>query len=281
MGSLSEEANDYLAEVLFAKDESWQYAGTIVKQLAIDNQKFTRILDKLRDAYNEGNSEKAQQEYLVFRPFLVKHQYATGRGIRKAFQRTRYISPEDVGELYEDCESDRDYWYCDRCGILTETSRRLKGLKPRLCGNHHQNLSYVRRIKEEVGLRRIKDGIHQRVCFPGIPELNLYDALEELKAEHPDYLQEVYLYPGADRYDIQLHFSDDTVWVIDFKDVRDPYKLAKTLKGLYGEGSLRYNESFYVISDRCIANYSDYTNIAKEEAKKLPKQQGKRIKLRR
>jgi hypothetical protein len=272
IGSLSEEANDYLAEVLFAKDESCQYASTIVKQSAINNQKFTRILDKLRDVYDEDNPERAQQEYLIFRPFLVKHQYATVREIGKAFRRTKYLSPEDVGELYEDCESDRDYWYCDRCGILTEKNGQLKGLKPRLCGSHHQNLSYVRRTKGEFGLCRIKDGIHQRVCFPGIPELNLYATLEELKAEHPDYLKEVQLYPGIDRYDIQLLFSDDTVWAIDFKDVRDPYKLAKTLKGLYGEGSLRYNESFYVISDRCVANYSDYTNIAREEAKKLPKQ---------
>ena len=271
MESLSEEANDYLTEILLAKDGSWQYASTIFKQLAIDNQKFTRILDKLRDVYNEGNSEKAQQEYLIFRPFLVKHQYATGREIGKAFRRTKYISAEEVGELYEDCESDRDYWYCDRCGILSEKNGQLKGLKPKLCGNHHQHLSYVRRIKGEVGLRRIKDGIQRRVCFPGIPELNLYSAWEELKTEHPNYLKEVRLYPGVDRYDIQLRFSDDTVWAIDFKDVQYPYRLAKELKKLY-EGSLRYDESFYVISDRCVANHSDYTKIAKEEAKQLPKQ---------
>jgi hypothetical protein len=272
MGSLSEEANDYLTEILLAKDGSWQYASTLVKQLEIDNQKFTRILNKLRDVYHQDNPEQAQKEYLIFRPFLVKHQYATEREIGKVFRRTKYISPEEVGELYEDYEADRDYWYCDRCGILTEQNGQLKGLKPRLCGSHHQNLSYVRRINGEVGLCRIKDGIHQRVCFPGIPELNLYDALEELKAEHPDYLQEVYLYPGVDRYDIQLRFSDETVWAIDFKDVRNPYKLVKNLKGLYGEGSLRYNNSFYVISDRCVDNYPDYTKIAKEEAKLLPKQ---------
>lgn len=272
IGSLSEEANDYLTEVLLAKDRSLQSASTILKQLAIDNQKFTRILDKLRDAYNEDNLEKAQEEYLIFRQFVINHQYATANQIRKAFRRTQYISPEDVGELYEDCEADRDYWYCDRCGILSEKNGQLKGLKPRLCGNHHQNLSYVRRVKWETGLLRIKDGIHQRVCFPGIPELNLYSALEELKAEHPNYLKEIRLYPGVDRYDLQLRFSDDTVWAIDFKDVRNPYKLAKTLNGLYGEGNLRYDESFYVISDRCVANYPDYTKIVKQEAKQLPKQ---------
>ncbi len=270
MGSLSEEANDYLAEVLLAKDGSLQYASTIVKQLAIDNQKFTRILDKLRDAYNEDSPEKAQKEYLIFRPFVIKKYYATTKDITKAFRRTKDISPQEVGDLYEDCESDRDYWYCDRCGILTERNGHLKGLKSKLCGNHHKSLSYVHRVKWENGLCRIKEGVRRRVCFPGIPELNLYSALEELKTEHPDYLKEVRLYPGMDRYDFQLRFSDDTVWAIDFKDVQYPYRLAQKLEGLYGEGSLQYDESFYVISDRCTNNYPNYLKILREEVKKLP-----------
>ena len=58
MGDLSEEANDYLTEVLLAKEGSLQAASTIFKQLAIDNQKFTRILDKLREAYSEDNPRK-------------------------------------------------------------------------------------------------------------------------------------------------------------------------------------------------------------------------------
>lgn len=145
----------------------------------------------------------------------------------------------------------------------------MKGIKPRLCGNHNQNQDYVRQVKWERGLLRIKDGIHQRVCFPGIPELNLYSALEALQEKYPEYLHQVKLYPGLDRYDLQLYFSDGTVWAIDIKDVRDPYKLAKNLKPLYSEGSLRYDESFYAISDRCIANYPDYLEILRKAAKEL------------
>ncbi len=66
MGSLSEEANDYLTEVLLAKDGSLQSASTICKQLAIDNQKFTRILDRLRDAYSDDNPEQAQEVYVNY-----------------------------------------------------------------------------------------------------------------------------------------------------------------------------------------------------------------------
>ena len=272
MGSLSEEANDYFAEVLLAKDGNLQSGSTIFKQLAIDNQKFTRILDRLREAYIEDDPEQAQKVYIKFRRFVIEHQYVTGKEINKTFRRTKYIIPEDVGELYEECEEDKDYWYCDRCGILTDKNRQLRGLKPKLCSNHHKNLSYVHRVKWHPGLLQIKAGIQQRVCFPGMPELNLYSALEELKTEHPNCLIEVILYPAVNRYDLQLRFSDDTVWAIDFKDVRNPYRLAKELKGLYSEGSLRHDKSFYVISDRCVANHLDYTKIAKEAAKQLPKQ---------
>lgn len=91
-----------------------------------------------------------------------------------------------------------------------------------------------------------------------------------MSKKHPDYLQKVKLYPGLDRYDLQLHFGDSTVWAIDFKDVLDPYKLAKNLKPLYGEGSLYHDESFYVISDRCIQASPDYVEIARKAAKSLP-----------
>ncbi|MEG4029890.1 MULTISPECIES: restriction endonuclease-related protein [unclassified Microcoleus] len=269
-GSLSEEANDYVAEVLLGKGGIPEYASASVKQLALDNSKFTTTLDKLRDVYNDIDSEIAQQEYLPLRRFLIENPYTTPSQIRKIFMRTKHISTEEVGELYEECQENQTYWYCDRCGVLTEKHGKLKGIKPRLCGNHHKDQSYVHQVEWETGLLRIKDGIHQRVCFPGIPELNLYSALAELTEKHPDCLQQVKLYPGLDRYDLQLRFSDGTVWAIDIKDVRDPYKLAKNIKPLYSEGSLRYDESFYVISDRCIANYPDYLEILRQAAKQLP-----------
>lgn len=201
---------------------------------------------------------------------MIQNQYTTPSQIRKIFLRTKHISIEEVGELYEECQKNQIYWYCDRCGILTEKYGRLKGIKPNLCGNHHKNQSYVRQVKWKTGLLRIKDGIHQRVCFPGIPELSLYSTLQELKEKHPNYLHQVKLYPGLDRYDLQLRFSDDAIWAIDIKDVRDPYKLAKHLQPLYSEGSLRYDESFYVISDRCIQNYPEYLEVARKAAKNLP-----------
>ncbi len=182
--SLSEEANDYLHEELITKGKIPENANSCTQQLAIDNKNFISVLDKLRDVYDDIDPEQAQQEYLLFRPFLIQNQHTTPSQIREIFLHTKHIFTDEVGEFYEECQEDRIYWCCERCGILTEKYGRLKGIKPNLCGNHHKNQSYVRQVKWETGLLQIKDGIHQRVCFPGIPELNLYSALEELKEKH-------------------------------------------------------------------------------------------------
>jgi hypothetical protein len=257
-GSLSEAANEYLYEDLISKGGVPENTSTYAQQLAINNKKFISILDKLRGIYNDTNPEIAQQEYILFRRFIIQNPYTSTRKIRAEFLKAKYISIEEIGELYEECHNDQTYWRCDRCGLLTEKHGKLRGIKPMLCGNHHQNQLYVHQVKRETDLQRIKDGIHQRVCFPGIPELDLYSDLEELSKKHLDYLRKVNLYPGLDRYDLQLYFGDSTIWAIDFKDVRDPYKLAKNLNPLYSEGSLHHDESFCVISDRCIQASPDY-----------------------
>ncbi|AFY92335.1 hypothetical protein [Chamaesiphon minutus] len=269
-GSLSEAANEYLYEDLISKGGVPENASPYAQQLAIDNKKFISVLDKLRDIYNDTNPDLAQQEYILFRRFIIQNPYASSKKIRDKFFKCKYISIEDIGALYEDCDETQTYWCCTHCGILSEKYGNLKGIKPRLCINHHQKHSCVYKVKWETDLQRIKDGIHQRVCFPGIPELNLYSALQELSETHPDYLQQVKLYPGLDRYDLQLHFGDSTIWAIDFKDVRDPYKLAINLKPLYSEGNLHHDESFYVISDRCIQATPDYVEIARKAAPSLP-----------
>jgi REase associating with pPIWI_RE len=269
-GSLSEAANEYLYEELISKGGIPENASPYAHQLAIENKKFTDLLNKLRNIDNNYDPEIAQKEYISLRRFLIQNPYTSSQKIRDEFFKSKYISTEEVGALYEDCHDNQTYWRCDRCGVLTEQYGRLKGIKPKLCGNHHHKQLYVHQVKWETDLQQIKDGIHHRVCFPGIPELDLYLYLAELSKKHPDYLQQVKLYPGLDRYDLQLHFGDRTVWAIDFKDVRDPYKLAKNLNPLYGEGSLHYNESFYVISDRCIQASSDYVEIARKAAKNLP-----------
>jgi hypothetical protein len=244
-------------------------ATVSAKQVALENFQFQRLLERLQKAYTDSNPESAQQEYVLLRRFLIEHPYTTIEELRKTFSKTRFISLEEVGELYEDCLTNVSHWNCDRCGPLTE-KYRLRGIKPSVCNDHRKNLSYVQQISWQRGLRRIKHGIHCRVCLPGIPEMRLFCALEKLHEQHPDHLCAVHVYPGIDRYDLQLHFSDGFIWAVDVKDYPNPYNLAPKLIPLYGEGELRYDEGFYVIPSRHLNQRENYIQILREEATALP-----------
>ena len=147
---------------------------------------------------------------------------------------------------------------------------QLRGIKPVVCNDHREGLPHVQRIDWEPGLRRVKIGIHWRVCQPGIPEMHLLQTLNALQEEYPENLCAIDLWPGIDRYDVQLRFGDDVVWAVDVKDYRSPYTLATKLISFYGEGDLRYDEAFYVVPVRRLQQSEYYLHIAHEEARALP-----------
>jgi len=269
-GRLSEEASRYFYDELLERTQLPESASTITQQLAIENWQFQKLLDRLREK-SDRDSELAQKEYVLLRSFLIENQYTTTTQLRQKFGKNQYIKPQEVGDLYDDCDENVVYWNCDRCGPLNEKYGRLYGVKPSVCNDHRESLSYVRRIASERELRRIKRGIHLRICLPGIHELQLFHKLEALQQNHQEQLCAVLLYPGLDRYDLQLRFGDNTVWAIDVKDYRNPYQLAAKLLPIYGEGSLQYNESFYVLPSYRVLSYDNYVQIVREEATKLPK----------
>ena len=264
-GALSEEASEYFYEHLLNEEQIFNLS-TKNKQIALENFQFRKLLNSLQNAYEE-NAEVAQEEYVLLRRFLIDNPYATDEQIREAFSKTRYIRSSEVGELYEDCQQDKTYWCCDNCGPLIEKDGGLRGIKPSVCNDLRKNLNQVYKISWERGLRQIKRGIHWRVCLPGIPEIKLFENLKKLQQDNSKYLLAVNLWPGIDRYDLQLRFSDDSVWAVDVKDYRSPYALARSLTTIYGEGSLRYDKSFYVIPQHRLRQRKDYIDILREEAK--------------
>ncbi|MEH1963555.1 MAG: hypothetical protein V7L05_27660 [Nostoc sp.] len=247
-GGLSEEASRYLYEELLEQGKIPEFATAATKQMAIENFSFKKILQSLQEVYNNDNDpERIQQEYVLLRRFLIENPYTTSAQLRKVFSKTRYIDTQEVGELYENCQVDELCWNCDRCGPLFKKYGKLRGIKPSACNDHRQNLPFIRQITWKQGLRRLKFGIHLRICLPGIPEMRLFKVLEELQSKYSDQLCAIHLYPGIDRYDLQLRFCDQSTWAVDIKDYRSPYNLAPKLTPLFGEGDLRYDESFYVI----------------------------------
>lgn len=270
-GRLSEEASRYFYDELLERTQLPESASTITQQLAIENYQFQKLLERLRER-SDRDPELAQEEYVLLRSFLIENPYTTTAQLRQKFGtgKIQYIKAQEVGDLYDDCDEHVAYWNCDRCGPLTEKYGRLHGSKPSVCNDHRKSLSYVHRIASERELRQIKRGIHLRICLPGIHELRLFYKLKALQQSHQEQLSTVLLYPGLDRYDLQLCFRDGTTWAIDVKDYRNPYQLAAKLFPIYGEGTLQYNESFYVLPNDRVLRYDNYIQIAREEATKLP-----------
>ncbi|GAA6618422.1 hypothetical protein [Scytonema sp. NUACC26] len=267
--ALSEEASQYLYEQLLERAQLPEFASTIVKQIALENFQFQRLLERLQEV-NDEDAKRSQQEYVLLRRFLIENKFTTHEQLSKVFSKTRYISTEEVGELYEDCKPHEPYWCCDYCGALVEKYGKLRGIKPSICNDHRKQLPHVHRISWQPGLRQIERGIHWRVSLPGIPEICLFQKLEKLHQEYPEYLCDVQLWPGIDRYDLKLHFGDESVWGVDIKDYRNPYDLAPKLTQIYSEGNLRHDKSFYVIPNHHLRRREDYIKILREESLHLP-----------
>jgi hypothetical protein len=270
-GGLSEEASRYFYEELLEQDKIPEFATATTKQIAIENYQFYKIFIRLQELYNnDSDPERVQQEYVLLRRFLIENGYTTPVQLRKVFSKTRHIDIQEVGELYEECQEEEACWNCDRCGPLFKKYGKLRGIKPSACNDHRQNLPFIRQITWKQGLRSLKFGIHLRICLPGIPEMRLFKALEELQSKYSDRLCAIHLYPGIDRYDLQLRFCDQSTWAVDIKDYRSPYNLASKLTPLFGEGDLRYDDSFYVIPIQRLQQREDYIEILREQATKLP-----------
>jgi hypothetical protein len=265
---LSEEASYYFYNELLERAQLQQTAPSLIQQIAIENYQFQQLLDRL---YAADDPVRAQQEYVLLRSFLIDQSHATTAQLRDTFWAARYVPVDEVGGLYDEWPKHLPCWTCDHCGPLTERHGQLRGAKPSACNDHRVGLPYVRRIQWERGLRRIKIGIHWRVCLPGIPEIRLHQSLTSLRDAHPEQLLAVHLWPGIDRYDLQLRFSDSSIWAVDIKDIREPTMLGPKLVPLYHEGELRYDEGFYVVPSRRVQRHEGYLDAALAEASQLPR----------
>ena len=264
-GELAEEANRYLYEELSERDGRQEAKETLKARRDFENRQFKRLKDLLQSA---EYGDQAQGDYVLLRSFLIQHADTTRANIAATFAGKK-ITPSSVGELYEDC-GPRDVWTCEHCGPLREQRGRLHGLRASVCDNHGTDLPHVRRVSDAPGRCRVREGIHWRTTMPGIPEMSLFHALEALHQKHPQQIQCLSLWPGIDRYDIRLEFGDGRIWAVDVKDHRQPDKLGKDLKPLYGEGNLCYDEAFYVFPTRRILAHPNYIKTVRENLVSLP-----------
>lgn len=265
---LSDEVITYYYSVLSEIDISRSPLYTTV---ALENRQFRALYLRLKDAYqNESDAEQRvliQQEYVQLRRFLIESPITTTIDTRNYFWRGQYVTLLDVGKFYELCTDGQTQWSCHRCGPLHWEEGALVGIKREVCNYHPPKADHVwQRSSEREPLLRIRTGIHVRTCFPGLPELHLFNQLCRRQQEQPGRLKAVELWPGVDQYDIRIEFANGTVWAIDVKDYQHPHQLLPELKGLDGHNGFDYRSAFYVISDRWIERTPHYLSLLNSNA---------------
>jgi hypothetical protein len=224
-------------------------------QADIDQSAILTVQDICRNDPQIG-----AEVYRTVRRFLIKHPVTTAFDLHLELGNLPLIPMKIIHSFYESPERferysrhEERYWECPYChGILNwiENGKFPRCARHSVCGKLYPDYQGRKPVEEKPGLLRLKWGVHRRVCVPGIPELELYDELEELRKRYPALLT-IELWPGVDAYDIQLQFAgrQKTVWAVDMKDYADPVDLYhKIHEADYPcSGRLRWDQAFYVI----------------------------------
>ncbi len=227
-------------------------------QADIDQSAIKDVQDICRN-----DPQKLAIVYATIRRFLIEHPVTTLFELQQTLGNFPLIPMKLVNSFYEAPERFERYakhkgryWLCPYCrGILNwgENGRIPRCARHSVCGKLSPDYRNKKPLAEKPGLIRLKWGLHRRVCIPGIPEVELYDWCEKQRVVHPCLLVAVILWPGVDRYDLQLCFCDGEVWAVDVKDYADPIALYRKLHehehsaDIFDLGTLKWTQGFYVV----------------------------------
>jgi len=273
-GEPSFEVLTYL-EKLFEQENGNFHNSLLQLELILDNQKFKHLLDHLREK-SLVDMHGAHSDYVTLRRFIIEHPFALQREISHVFSQTNYLHVTQVQDLYmktsqiadmlryADSANDPKYWLCDRCGPLRIKNSHLESVKSSVCEkNCPKTQGGWKAVLPSNQLGVLRKGVHLRVFIPGVPELSLFNWLEEYQRKNQNWIKGIVLWPGIDSYDLQVKFID-SVWAVDIKDHRDPYKLGESLTRIYGEGNMRWDHGYYVYPDYREKQRPDYGDVVRQ-----------------
>lgn len=258
-------------------------------QLILDNQLMVNILHTATSA-RSSDPDSAQKEYTAIRQYIITHPWTSTEQLRQQFRDLRHIKLQDVGALYQDSRSlhstllyrragmsEACYWNCPACGPLYQRNNRLGSIKPNACLGRcpgPQGWQNLDPVDHPLVLKR---GIHLRTLIPGITEIQLYQWLVQDAQTDIPVLKQVILWPGVDRYDLQLTFQYSAqkreVWAVDVKDYKDPFVLGRHIaqdNRQVSENALDWQWWYYVYPSYREQQRSDYRACVLRAAGQLP-----------
>jgi len=157
-----------------------------------------------------------------------------------------FYEPEE--DFFDRAYYQKQFWRCPHCrNILNWVDGAPRCARHSICGRLTAGYQARTPVAPTGNWLRLKRSVAQRVCVPGLPEVRLYDWACKLQEKDAGLL-DVSLWPGVDRYDLRLVFSDNSAWAIDVKDYADPTNLARQVSGksFYNLEPFRWDEGYYV-----------------------------------
>ncbi len=262
-------------------------------QIILDNQLMVNILNTTRNAYLD-DPIGARDEYAAIRRFVITHPWTSSEQLRQQFRDLHHIRIQDVGALYQDSRSlhstllhrragmpEARYWNCPICGPLYQRNNRLGSLKPNACLGRCPGPQGWQDFDPASYPLVLKRGIHLRTLLPGTAEIQLYQWLTQDAQSTTPALQQVTLWPGVDRYDLQLIFQHSSqtreVWAVDVKDYKDPFALGRHIaqdNRQVAESALEWQRWYYVYPSYREQQRSDYHACVLRAAGQLPARVG-------
>lgn len=193
------------------------------------------------------------RKFFIENPVLSKEEYFT--------MKMKYVDKNGnsiMNDAYEEIIEGRErYRKCNNCHWIYDYESN------KICQCQIGELRTINLTKDEMkALKnneryRLKPGVHKYIMLPGILELEIYDFCNTKNLN-------VELWPYKDKYDLQMIFDNGEIWVIDAKEIKNPYILGDKIIEENGLPNGEFEKGFYVISDK-IAKNKGYFKIVNDK----------------
>ncbi|OOP73196.1 hypothetical protein [Clostridium beijerinckii] len=176
------------------------------------------------------------EEYSIIRRFLIENIIVTSSRILRRSLHEKGIdnenlitfTEENLYELISDGSVEGgEIKVCNYCGYPLKYDQVQAGACSQRCSHIlAQYLPKEQQVKRKgnLVLNRL---FHLCIARPGIPEIEMYRKLEDLKKVNK--ILELSLYPEKDKYDIYVKLNSGTELMLDIKDYSNPKNLAYDL----------------------------------------------------
>lgn len=205
----------------------------------------------------------SQDDYCLIRRFIIEHPIMTIDERRDILIELagNEVAKEAITIAYEQFQN-RGY-RCPVCGwTMTE------GNYGYICHSEHCTKT-IPVLGDALVLDgtmdtiyRLKKGIMRYFAQPGKLELDIV-AFCEKKAIKWE------LWPQKDKYDVEIEFSDGTIWEIDAKAYRNPIALRSRVENDNGLPEGEYQRGFFVIPTEFTKGNRQYTKIVNQTLDRL------------